>query len=60
MTGRQKKGIGFGVSGLASIAAAVVLLFTQADVGVLNPILAIVGTLAGALGFTIVLPNTED
>ena len=60
MTKRQKKGIGFGISGAAFVTAAVVILTTSATPDWLASIFNIAGIIAGALGFTIVTPNTEE
>lgn len=60
MTSRQKKGIGFGVSGAAFIAAAIVMFTSAVTPDWLASIFNIAGVIAGALGFVIVTPNTED
>jgi mannose/fructose/N-acetylgalactosamine-specific phosphotransferase system component IIC len=60
MTDRKKRGVGFGISGLAFLLAAVVSFVVEADPSWLVPLLTIVGMVAGALGFTTVFPDTED
>jgi len=60
MTSRQKKGVGFGISGAAFIAAAVVFFTTSITPDWLASAISVVGLIGGALGFKIVTPNTED
>ena len=59
MTKRKKAGIGFGVSGLAFIVAAIVCFTADANPDWMNMIFGIVGTVAGALGFKTVFPDTD-
>jgi len=60
MTNRKKKGIGFGLSGVGFITAAVVFFFTEANPDWLQPALTVVGMVAGFFGFTTVFPDTEE
>ena len=60
MTPRQKRGISIGVGGLAGLVAGAVIYFTMATPDWLPLALQIVGLVGGVLGFSIVLPNTED
>ena len=60
MTNRQKKGIGFSVTGGLFILASVVFFVVPATPDWVASILSIAGIIGGALGFTIVTPNTED
>lgn len=60
MTARKKVGIGLGISGGAFLLAGIVAFFTTADPSWLEPVLNIVGLVAGALGFKVVLPDTEE
>lgn len=57
MTAKQKKGIGFGITGLSFIAAAIVMIFTDSDLGVLEGVFAVVGAVAMALGIAVEFPE---
>ena len=59
MTKRKKKGIGFAISGVAFVAAAVILFVTEATPDWLNTVFGIIGTVAEMLGFKTVFPDTE-
>lgn len=60
MTKRKKKGIGFGISGLAFVAAGVIMFVTESTPAWFPTILSIVGTVVEMLGFTTVFPDVED
>ncbi len=60
MTKRQRKGIGFGISGAAFLLLAVFNLAFAVTPEWVTGMLIPVGILASAFGFVVVLPNTED
>lgn len=60
MTPRQKKGIGYGITGGLFMLFGIVYGALPADPAWLDTVALVVGTVAGALGFRIVTPNTED
>jgi len=60
MTTRKKKGIGYAISGAVFVAAAVVCFATQVTPDWVNTIFGIIGLVAGALGFQVVFPDTEE
>ena len=60
MTDRKKKGIGLGIGGALSILAGVILFVTTSTPDWLPMVISLVGLVAGALGFKIVEPDTEE
>ena len=59
MNTRQKKGVTLGIGGVLAIIAGIVIGTTAVTPEWLDLVLSIVGTVGAALGFAIVLPNTE-
>lgn len=59
MTPRKKKGIGFGISGLAFLVGGVVFYFTESSPDWVVPALNLAGMIAGFFGFTTVFPDVE-
>ena len=57
MTSREKKGVGFGVTGLAFVVAAIVCFATEATPDWLSTVFGVVGSVAEMLGFKAVLPE---
>ena len=60
MTPRQRKAVGIGVSGALGVAAGIIMYVTTSTPEWVGLAVQIAGLVAGALGFTIALPNTED
>lgn len=60
LTPRKKKGIGFGISGLAFLLAGGVFYFVPTSPDWLVPTLGFIGTVAGFFGFTTVFPDIEE
>lgn len=59
MTARKKRGIGFFVSGAAFVGAGVIMFAVTQTPEWLGTVFQLVGLVAGALGFTVVFPDTD-
>lgn len=59
MTTRKKKGIGFGVSGVAFLLLAVFNIWFEVTPDWVSVVLDIVAAIAGILGFRFVYPDKE-
>jgi len=59
MTDRKKRGIGFGISGLAFLTAAIVSFAFEADPSWLVPAFQVVGMVSAFFSFVTVYPDVE-